>query len=87
MDPAVRVDPYILENDVRVGVILWLHSLRIWRPPEWLGLLPWCGFDPWPENFHILQARPKSPNKQTNKKILMVSGCTRGTNIGNEATG
>ena len=19
----------------------------------WLRSLPWCGFDPWPENFHM----------------------------------
>lgn len=22
-------------------------------PLQWLGLLPWHGFDPWPENFFI----------------------------------
>lgn len=22
----------------------------------WLTLLPWCGFDPWPESFHMQQA-------------------------------
>ena len=21
---------------------------------QWLGLLLWCGFDPWPRNFHML---------------------------------
>ena len=24
-----------------------------------LGSLPWCGFDPWPRNFHMLWAQPK----------------------------
>ena len=24
-----------------------------------LGLLPWCRFDPWPRNFHMLPAQPK----------------------------
>ena len=23
-----------------------------------LGSLPWCGFDPWPGNFHMPWARP-----------------------------
>ena len=32
----------------------WLNGLRIWQ----LSLL-WLGFDPWPRNFHILQAQPK----------------------------
>ena len=26
---------------------------------QWLGLLLWCGFDPWPKNFHMPQAQPK----------------------------
>ena len=25
----------------------------------WLWLLLWCGFDPWPGNFHVLWAWPK----------------------------
>ena len=36
-----------------------------------LSLL-WCGFDPWPRNFHMLQMWPnknKNKMKQTNKKI------------------
>ena len=26
---------------------------------QWLGLLLWCRFDIWPQNFHMLQAQPK----------------------------
>ena len=25
----------------------------------WLGLLLWCGFDPWSRKFHMPQVRPK----------------------------
>ena len=30
-----------------------------------LRSLPWCRFDPWPGNFHRLQAQQKKQNKQT----------------------
>ena len=30
-------------------------------------VLLWCGFDPWPRNFHMMWVWPKT-NKQTNKK-------------------
>ena len=30
---------------------------------QWLGLLLWRGFDPWPGNFHLLWAWPESQNK------------------------
>ena len=28
----------------------------------WLWLLLWCGFDPWPGNFHMPQVWPKNQN-------------------------
>ena len=30
---------------------------------KWLGSLLWHGFDPWPENFHMLRAWPKKKKK------------------------
>ena len=27
---------------------------------QWLGSLLWCGFHPWPRNFHMLWVQPKS---------------------------
>ena len=26
---------------------------------QWLRSLLWCGFDPWPGNFHMLWVQPK----------------------------
>ena len=33
-----------------------------------LGLLLWCGFDPWPGNVHVLQVQPKKKKKKKQKK-------------------
>ena len=33
----------------------------------WLGYLLWCGFGPWPGNFHMLQAWPKKGKENQNK--------------------
>ena len=30
---------------------------------QWLGLLLWCRFDPWPRNFHISRAWPGKTKK------------------------
>ena len=30
---------------------------------QWLGSLLWQGFDSWPRNFHLPQARPKKKNQ------------------------
>ena len=46
-------------------VAQWVKDL-VWSLP-WLGSLWWCGFDPWPQNFSKLGARPKT-NKQTNNQ-------------------
>ena len=37
---------------------------------QWPRSLLWCGFDPWPGNFHMLWEQPTLPpqNKQTNKQ-------------------
>ena len=32
---------------------------------QWLGLLLWHGFSPWPRNFHMLQERQKKKKKKT----------------------
>ena len=34
----------------------------------WVWLLLWCGFDPWPKNFYMLQVRPGS-NKNNNTPL------------------
>ena len=36
---------------------------------QWLGLLLWCGFDPWPGNFHRPWAWQKKKKKRKEKKI------------------
>ena len=35
---------------------------------QWLGSLLWCGFHPWPRNFHMLRVWPKNflKNEQNN---------------------
>ena len=39
---------------------------------QWLGLLLWCGFDPWPRNFHMLEVQPKKKKKNLeNISILL----------------
>ena len=35
---------------------------------SWLRLLLWCKFDPWPWNFHMLQAWPKRKKEKRKKK-------------------
>ena len=35
---------------------------------QWLMLLLWLGFDPWPSNSHMLQAWPKKKNR--NRMLL-----------------
>ena len=43
-----------------LGFLLWCSGLRIQHCAcEWLGLLLWRGFDPWPRNFHMLWVWPK----------------------------
>lgn len=32
---------------------------------QWLGLLPWHMFDPWPGHFYMLQVQQKQTNKTT----------------------
>ena len=41
-------------------VVQWVKDLVL--SLQWLGLPQWCGFDPWPGNFH------RYGQKQTNKK-------------------
>ena len=38
---------------------------------QWLGSLLWGGFDSWPRNFCMLQARPKKKKKK--KKRIFYS--------------
>jgi len=35
----------------------------------WLGSQLWCGFNPWPGNFHMLQVWQKKKKKKK-KKVL-----------------
>ena len=37
-------------------------------PLQWLGLLLWRRFKPWPGNFHMLQEWPKKKKKKERKK-------------------
>ena len=34
--------------------------------PQWLGLLLWYRYDPWPGNFHMPWPRPEKKRAQTN---------------------
>ena len=43
----------------------WVKDLAL--SLQWLILLMWRGFDPWPRNFHMLQAWPKEKNKEKEK--------------------
>ena len=36
--------------------------------PQWLGLLLWCRFDPWPWNFHMSWAWPRKKKKIEGEK-------------------
>ena len=45
-------------------MVQWVKDLAL--SLQWLGLLLWCGFRPWPRNFCMSQAWPQ--NEQTNKK-------------------
>ena len=38
-------------------VAQWVKDLSL--SLQWLGLPLWCGFDPWPRNFHILKKKQK----------------------------
>ena len=42
-------------------VTLWIEDLVL--SLQWLGLLLWHEFIPWPENFHLLQAWFKKKKK------------------------
>ena len=46
------------------GVPWWLSGLRIQQSLLWLGLLLWYGFNPWPRNLCMPQARPKKIKKK-----------------------
>ena len=34
-----------------------------------LGSLLWCGFDPWPRNFHMSREQPKEKEKKAGTEI------------------
>ena len=38
-----------------------------------LGLLLWCGFDPWPGYFHVLKAWPKKEHTVYRKNEILLS--------------
>ena len=38
-------------------VVQWVNDPAL--PQLWLRLLLWCGFYPWPGNFHMLWVQPK----------------------------
>ena len=42
-------------------VVLWVKDPVL--PQQWLRLLLWHGFDPWPWNFHMRQAWPKKEKR------------------------
>ena len=35
---------------------------------QWCGSLLWGTFEPWPENFHMLEIRPRKREKEKEKK-------------------
>ena len=39
-----------------------------------LGLLLWCGFDPWPGNSHVPQAQPKRKKKKKTGVLWTLMG-------------
>ena len=39
---------------------------------QWLGLLLWCGFDPWPGNFHAW-ARSKTSKNPTSSMFKIIA--------------
>ena len=40
----------------------WVKDLAL--SLQWLGPLLWCGFNPWPRNFHMPWAWPKKKKKK-----------------------
>ena len=54
------------------SVALWVKDLTQSRP--WLGSVLWHGFDPWPQNLHMLQAQPKKKYSKLQRKPLVLSG-------------
>ena len=51
------------------AVAQWVKNLGL--SLLWLGLLVWLGFDPWPENFHVLQGQPPPKKNLIMKKSKM----------------
>ena len=47
-------------------MVQWIKDLALLQ--LWHRLQLWCGFDPWPWNFHMPQVQPKK-FKNKNKKI------------------
>ena len=68
----------LLTNKAFYHFYLKLSSLGIPLVAQWvkdlvlslqrLGLLVWHRFDPWPGNFHMLIAQPKTKQNKTNKQ-------------------
>lgn len=46
---------------------MWHNVLRIQSCLQWLGLLPRCGFDPWPGIFRMSWVEPKNKEKRKKK--------------------
>ena len=45
-------------------VAQWVKYLASWKQP---GSLLWCGFDPWPGQFHMWQVWPKQTKEEHEK--------------------
>ena len=43
---------------------------------QWLGLLLWCGFHPWPGTFHMPRVQPKKKKKKKEKRNCQPSATT-----------
>ena len=41
---------------------------------QWLGLLLWWRFDPWPGNFHMPWVWPKKKTEKENAKVFFCGG-------------
>lgn len=46
-------------NNETQGVTMWLSGLNLALLLQWLRILPWRGFDPWPGSCHMPLVQPK----------------------------
>ena len=55
---------------VLLGVPWWLSGVKdLALTLQWLWLLLWLGFNPWPGSFCILQVQPKKKKKKKSNRV------------------